>query len=102
MFILKFEEYFPTHLAYKWDNVGLQIGDENSAISGLKLSASTIEPTHPSALSGRLAPSPWLRVRISASGRSFRASLKCRPPALPSPTTSTRLINIGIPALFDT
>ena len=37
-FIQRFEEYFPTHLAYKWDNVGLQLGDESSKITNVLLS----------------------------------------------------------------
>jgi dinuclear metal center YbgI/SA1388 family protein len=42
-FIQKFEEYFPTHLAYKWDNVGLQLGDKNSEITNILLSLDLTE-----------------------------------------------------------
>lgn len=37
-FIQKFEEYFPTHLSYKWDNVGLQLGNETLEITNILLS----------------------------------------------------------------
>ncbi len=37
-FINKFEELFPKHLAYKWDNVGLQVGSETSEIKNILLS----------------------------------------------------------------
>lgn len=42
-FIQKFEKYFPTYLAYKWDNVGLQLGDEKSKITGILLSLDLTE-----------------------------------------------------------
>ena len=37
-FIKKFEEYFPENLAYKWDNVGLQVGSEHSKITSILVS----------------------------------------------------------------
>ena len=37
-FIQKFEKYFPAHLAYKWDNVGLQLGNDSSEITSILLS----------------------------------------------------------------
>jgi dinuclear metal center YbgI/SA1388 family protein len=37
-FIDKFERYFPISLASEWDNIGLQIGNENQIISNILLS----------------------------------------------------------------
>ncbi|AIO19010.1 Putative GTP cyclohydrolase 1 type 2 [Candidatus Izimaplasma bacterium HR1] len=37
-FIKKFEQYFPSNLAYKWDNVGLQVGSDEENITNILLS----------------------------------------------------------------
>ena len=37
-FIQEFEKYFPINLAYKWDNVGLQIGSEKDKITSILVS----------------------------------------------------------------